>query len=60
MGDLIWVGNTLLPRGLVWGVGIIIALVVIGAFTVLTDEITGEFHERRKRTRKRKPGRSFH
>lgn len=38
MGDLIWVGNTLLPRGLVWGVGIIIALIVIGAFTVLTDD----------------------
>ena len=38
MGDLIWVGNTLLPRGLVFGVAAIVVLVVIIAFTVLTDD----------------------
>ena len=38
MGDLIWVGNYLLPRGLVFGVGFIIVLVVISTFVVLTKE----------------------
>ena len=38
MGDLIWVGNTLLPRGLVFGVAFIVVLVVVGTFTVLTDD----------------------
>lgn len=38
MGDLIWIGNTLYPRGLVFGVAFIIVLVVVGAFTVLTDD----------------------
>jgi len=38
MGDLIWIGNTLLPRGLVYlTVGIIVLLVIV-TFTVLTDE----------------------
>ena len=38
MYDLIWIGNTLLPRGLVFGVAAIVVLVVIGTFTVLTDD----------------------
>ncbi|HEY8837385.1 MAG TPA: hypothetical protein VIO16_06845 [Dehalococcoidia bacterium] len=37
IGDLIWVGNTLLPRSVVyWTIGIAVVL-VIGVFTVLTD-----------------------
>jgi hypothetical protein len=36
MGELIWVGNTLLPRGLVIAVAAIVAIAVIGAFTWLT------------------------
>lgn len=35
---LIWVGNTLLPRGLVFGVGFAIAVALIGAFVILTDQ----------------------
>lgn len=38
MGDLIWIGNTLLPRGLVLGVAFIIVLLVIGTFIALTDD----------------------
>lgn len=38
MGDLIWIGNTLLPRGLVIAVagGIVLALIV--AFVIVTED----------------------
>ena len=35
--DLIWVGNTLLPRGLVYTVMVVIAIAVVFAFVILTD-----------------------
>ncbi len=38
MGALIWIGNTLLPRGVVYGAAAIIALAVIAIFTILTDD----------------------
>lgn len=38
MGELIWVGNTLLPRGLVFAVIGTIVVAIIGAFVVLTDD----------------------
>lgn len=41
MGDLIWIGNTLLPRGLVIAVFALAVFVVIGAFTYLTRERRG-------------------
>lgn len=37
MGDLIWIGNTLLPRGLVFVVAGVVVLAVITAYVVLTD-----------------------
>jgi hypothetical protein len=36
MNDLIWVGNTLLPRGLVFAVMGVVALAVIGTFVYFT------------------------
>ena len=36
MTDLIWVGNTLLPRGFVFGVAAIVILTLVGMFTWLT------------------------
>ena len=36
--DLIWVGNTLLPRGVVFGVAAVIALMIFIVFVSLTDE----------------------
>lgn len=36
MNDLIWVGNTLLPRGIVFAAIGVIALAVIGVFVYLT------------------------
>ena len=38
MGELIWVGNMLIPRGVVIGVGTIALLLVVGTFTYLTRE----------------------
>lgn len=38
MGDLIWIGNTLLPRGVVYVTVGIVLVVLIGVFTWLTDE----------------------
>lgn len=38
MDDLIWVGNTLFPRSLVYWAVAIIVLVIVGTFTVLTSE----------------------
>ena len=38
MLDLIWVGNTLLPRGVGFGAAAVIALTAIIAFVYLTDE----------------------
>jgi hypothetical protein len=35
--DLIWVGNTLLPRWLVYAGMAVIAAMVIGAFVILID-----------------------
>jgi hypothetical protein len=38
MSDLIWIGNTLLPRWFVfWAIGIFVVLCV-GAFVILTDD----------------------
>lgn len=37
MRELIWVGNTLLPRGLVWLSIALAALTVVGLFVWLTD-----------------------
>ena len=37
MSDLIWVGNTLLPRGFVFLAIGLVALVSIGAFVALTS-----------------------
>jgi len=36
MDELIWVGNTLLPRWFVFGVAAIIILVILGVFTWLS------------------------
>lgn len=36
MDDLIWVGNTLIPRSVVFGVAALIALALIGLWTWLT------------------------
>ena len=36
MNDLIWEGNTLLPRGLVFAVIGVIALMIVGAFVYFT------------------------
>ncbi len=39
MGDLIWVGNTLLPRGLVFlAVGVVL-ITLIGAFVWMTRDV---------------------
>ena len=48
MGDLIWIGNTLLPRGLVYGVVGVVVLAVIMGFVVLTDERRFESPEVRR------------
>lgn len=37
MSDLIWIGNTLLPRWFVFGAIGLVALLCIGAFVILTD-----------------------
>ncbi len=37
MGELIWIGNTLLPRGLVWAAVAVVVLIVVGLFVWLTD-----------------------
>lgn len=37
MGDLIWMGNTLLPRWLVFGGVGLIVLVIIAGWVILTD-----------------------
>ena len=37
MGDLIWVGNILLPRGFVYTVLLLFALLIIGVFVWLTE-----------------------
>ena len=36
--DLIWIGNTLLPRGVVFGAAAVIALMIIIVFVYITDE----------------------
>ena len=38
MGDLIWIGNTLLPRGFVITVVALIVVSAVALWTVLTDE----------------------
>ena len=38
MGDLIWIGNVLLPRGLVFATVGLIALVAIVAFVIATEQ----------------------
>lgn len=38
MGDLIWIGNTLYPRGAVIFVAAIVFLAIVGAFTYFTRE----------------------
>ncbi len=38
MGDLIWIGNTLLPCGVVLVAVGLVAVMLIGMFTWLTDE----------------------
>lgn len=38
MSELIWVGNTLLPRGIVFGTAILIAVIVVFAFCWATRE----------------------
>jgi hypothetical protein len=42
MGDLIWVGNTLLPRGVVIAAAVIILLVVAGGLTWATSSVTSK------------------
>jgi len=37
MGDLIWIGNTLLPRVLVFGGAAVCVLVVIAGYVFFTD-----------------------
>lgn len=39
MSELIWIGNTLLPRGVVISVVAVILLIVIGGFTWLTRDV---------------------
>lgn len=43
MYDLIWVGNTLLPRWFVFGGAGMVALLIIGSFVVLTDWQRGDY-----------------
>ena len=38
MGDLIWVGNTLYPRGEVILVVAVVVVLIVGTFTYLTRE----------------------
>jgi len=38
MSDLIWVGNTLLPRWFVFGAIWVIAIFLIGLFVCLTED----------------------
>lgn len=38
MNELIWVGNTLLPRWFVFGAPLVIILVAVTIFVVLTDD----------------------
>jgi hypothetical protein len=38
MDDLIWIGNTLVPRGLAFLAMFMVAIIVIGAFVILTDD----------------------
>ncbi len=38
MGNLIWIGNTLLPRGFVFLAAGILMVILVGLYVYLTDE----------------------
>ena len=39
MGELIWVGNTLLPRWFVWGVAALMAIIVALAVAAFVERL---------------------
>lgn len=38
MNELIWIGNTLLPRWLVFGAAFVLVVVLVAIFVIATDD----------------------